>query len=243
VLSSFGQNPASFELKILFIGPPLGLRFLHHQPRFVAETTAEENALQFQFNGMYYTFTNTQLLVSAFVLLLAIGIAIAAFMEHRRTKTLALRNRFGTEYDREVLKHSSAHAAESKLADREIRFKALEISNLGAVERERFVIEWHTVQSRFVDHPHSAVTEADDLINALLEARGYPHATFEQRAADVSVSYPRVMEDYRLAHGIAYRLGKVEATTEELRTAMIQYRSIFDELAQPLKPTEQKSAA
>ena len=96
------------------------------------------------------------------------------------------------------------------------------------------------MQSRFVDHPKAAVTEADDLIAALLEARGYPKDGFEQRAADVSVSYPRVMEDYRVAHAIAVR---AQAGTEELRTAMIQYRSIFDELAQAQTPQERKSAA
>jgi hypothetical protein len=199
--------------------------------------------MQFQFNGMYYSFTTTQLIVGAFVLIIVVSIAVAAYVEHRRTKTLALRNRFGSEYDRAVVSHGSKREAESKLADRQSHVKTLEIRDLGVVERERFVTEWHTVQSRFVDHPKSAVTEADDLINALLEARGYPHVSFEQRANDVSVSYPRVMENYRLAHAIAVRLGMEEATTEELRTAMIQYRAIFDELAQPLKPTEQKSAA
>jgi hypothetical protein len=192
---------------------------------------------------MYYSFTNEQLIIAAFVLVIVVAVAIAGYTEHRKSKTLALRSRFGSEYDREVLKRGSSRQAESKLADRETHVKTLEIRDLGIVERDRFLTEWYTVQSRFVDHPKASVTEADDLINALLEARGYPHATFEQRAADLSVSYPRVMENYRLAHAIAVRLGKVEATTEELRTAMIQYRAIFDELAQPLKPAEQKSAA
>jgi hypothetical protein len=199
--------------------------------------------MEFQFNGMYYSFTNTQLIVGAFVLVVIVAIAIAAYAEHRKTRTQALRNRFGSEYDREVLKRGSSRQAESKLADRATHVKSLEIRDLGVVERDRLVAERCTVQSRFVDHPKAAVTEADDLINALLEARGYPHASFEQRAADLSVSYPRVMENYRLAHAVAVRLGRVEATTEELRAAMIQYRAIFDELAQPLKPAEQKSAA
>ena len=199
--------------------------------------------MQGYFNGMYYNFSQTQLLLAAFVLVLVIVIAVAAYVEHRRTKTLALRNRFGSEYDRELLKNGSTRQAESKLADRKTRVETLEIRDLGATERERFMTEWYTVQARFVDHPKAAVTEADDLINALLEARGYPRASFEQRAADVSVNYPRVMENYRLAHAVAVRLGKAEATTEELRTAMIQYRAIFDELAQPQKPTEQKTAA
>jgi hypothetical protein len=105
------------------------------------------------------------------------------------------------------------------------------------------VAEWQTIQSRFVDHPKAAVTEADDLVNALLEARGYPRTGFEQRAADVSVTYPRVMDNYRLAHDIAVRPGRVEATTEELRTAMIQYRGIFDELVQSPKAVEARTAA
>jgi pyruvate kinase len=87
------------------------------------------------------------------------------------------------------------------------------------------------------------VTEADDLIAALLEARGYPQANFEQRAADVSVHYPRVMEDYRRAHSIAVRLGQVEATTEEQRTAMIQYRAIFDDLLQAPDSVATRTAA
>jgi hypothetical protein len=199
--------------------------------------------MQFHFNGIDYQFTTTQVIVAALVFVLVVGIAIAWYVERRRTRTLAFRNRFGTEYDRAVLAHGSSREAEAKLAARETRVQTLEIRDLGATERERFVTEWHTVQSRFVDHPRSAVTEADDLVNALLEARGYPQSSFEQRAADVSVSYPRVMENYRLAHGIAVRLGGVEATTEELRTAMIQYRAIFDELVQDRKPSETRTAA
>jgi len=192
---------------------------------------------------MQFQFTNTQITVAVVVLFLVVAIAFGLYLKYRKTRTSGFRNRFGTEYDRAVLTHGSPHKAESKLADRETHVKSLEIRDLGVVERDRFVTEWYTVQSRFVDHPKAAVTEADDLINALLEARGYPHASFEQRAADISVNYPRVMENYRLAHATAVRLGKVEATTEELRTAMIQYRAIFDELAQPNKPAEQKSAA
>jgi hypothetical protein len=192
---------------------------------------------------MGYYFSTTQLIVAAAALAIVMIIAISALIEHRRTRTLALRNRFGSEYDRAFLNSSSKQEAESKLADRETRVKTLKIHELGVTERERFVTEWHMVQARFVDHPRTAVTEADDLINALLEARGYPQASFEQRAADVSVHYPRVMEDYRRAHSIAVRLGQVEATTEELRTAIIQYRSIFDELLRAPDSTATKTAA
>jgi hypothetical protein len=188
-------------------------------------------------------FTNTQLIVAAVILVVVVVIAVAAYLQHRKAKTAAFRNRFGTEYDRAVLEHGSSHKAEAKLADRETRVEALKIRELGTLERERFVAEWQTVQSRFVDHPKAAVTEADDLIAALLEARGYPKDSFEQRAADVSVTYPRVMENYRVAHAIAVRPGRAEASTEELRTAMIQYRTIFDELVQAQKPIEIRTAA
>jgi hypothetical protein len=192
---------------------------------------------------MPYEFTNTQLIVAAVVLVVVLAIAVAVYLQHRKAKTAAFRNRFGSEYDRAVLEHGSPRKAEAKLADRETRVDALKIRELGATERERFVGEWQTVQSRFVDHPKAAVIEADDLIAALLEARGYPKDSFEQRAADVSVSYPRVMENYRVAHAIAVRPGRAEASTEELRTAMIQYRAIFDELVQAQMLRENKSAA
>ena len=192
---------------------------------------------------MGYDFTTVQLIAAAVVLVVLVAVAVGAFIQHRKARTVAFRKRFGSEYDRAVLTHGSAREAEAKLADRETRVGTLKIRELGVTERERFVTEWHTVQSRFVDHPRMAVTEADDLINALLKARGYPQAGFEQRAADVSVHYPRVMEDYRVAHSVAVRLGQVEATTEELRTAMIQYRDIFDDLLQAPKPVEERTAA
>jgi len=192
---------------------------------------------------MFSHFTNAQLIVAAFAVVFVVVIAVAAFLESRKAKTAALRNRFGSEYDRAVLQHGSSQKAEAKLAGRETRVDALNIRELGANERERFVGEWQTVQSRFVDHPKAAVTEADELIAALLVARGYPRDTFEQSAADLSVTYPRVMEGYRVAHAIAVRPRGAEASTEELRTAMIQYRAIFDELVQAQKPLETRTAA
>jgi hypothetical protein len=192
---------------------------------------------------MLYHFTNTQLISAVVVLIFLVFVAVVGFVHRRATRTRAFRNRFGSEYDRAVLEHGSSRKAEAKLADREARMDALKIRELGAANRERFVAEWQTVQFRFVDHPKAAVTEADDLIAALLEARGYPQANFEQRAADVSVHYPRVMEDYRRAHSIAVRLGQVEATTEEQRTAMIQYRAIFDDLLQAPDSVATRTAA
>jgi hypothetical protein len=197
--------------------------------------------MDYQFMG--YHFTGIEVLVVAFVALLIIAIAVAAYVEERKTKTVALRSRFGSEYPRAVDKHGSARQAEAKLSEREKRVSALNIRDLGITERERFVTEWHTAQARFLDHPRLAVNEADDLINALIEARGYPQSGFEQRAADVSVHYPCVMREYRHAHSIAFRLGQIEASTEELRIAMIEYRAIFDELLQAKTHIEVRTAA
>jgi len=170
-------------------------------------------------------------------------VLLAVYVERRRKKTAALKNRFGSEYDRAVVTHGSERKAQAKLEDREKRVEKLNIRELGATERERFIADWLAVQSRFVDHPKGAVTEADELVTSLLQARGYPVAGFEQRAADVSVDYPLVMENYRAAQDIAVRHGKIDATTEELRTAMIHYRAIFDELVQVGKPGEVRTAA
>jgi hypothetical protein len=192
---------------------------------------------------MLSQFTYTEIAVAVFVLFLAVAIGVGAYLKYRKTRTQAFRDRFGTEYDRAVVTHGSAGKAEAKLASRETRVEALNIRDLSATERERFISEWQVVQSRFVDHPKAAVTEADDLINALLLARGYPKAGFEQRAADISVTYSRVMENYRLANAVAVRPSGVEATTEELRKAMIQYRAMFDELVQVQAPGASQSAA
>jgi hypothetical protein len=191
---------------------------------------------------MFNHFTNAQLIIAAAVLAM-VAFAVGEYLRRRKARTAAFRNRFGTEYDRAVLEHGSSRKVEGNLAGRESRVHALKIRELGAPARERFAAEWQTVQARFLDHPGAAVTQADELIASLLEARGYPKDSFDQRAADVSVTYPRVMENYRTAHAIAVRTQGIEASTEEFRTAMIQFRAIFEELVQVQNPQEIRSAA
>ncbi len=192
---------------------------------------------------MYPELTNPRLIAGALAIVLIVVVAVALYLRKRRKTTAGLRARFGPEYDQAVLTHGSERKAETKLADRETRVEALKIRELGATERERYIVDWQTVQSRFVDHPKGAVTEADELVSSLLRARGYPVADFEQRAADISVNHPRLVEYYRSAHGVAVRLGRDEASTEDLRTAMIQYRSLFDELVELKTPGEIKAVA
>lgn len=191
---------------------------------------------------MFHQFTTTQIAIAAAVLVF-VAIFVAEYFRRHKARTALLRNRFGTEYDRAVQVHGSLKAGEANLALREDRVHALKTHDLGATERERFVTQWQSLQSRFVDQPGAAVTEADDLIAALLEAKGYPKEGFDARAADVSVLHPRMMESYRAAHAVAVQPIRGEANTETLRTALIQYRAIFDELLQVGIPLQQSSVA
>jgi len=187
--------------------------------------------------------TNPMLIAGAIAIVLIIVVAVALYLRKRRKTSEGLRTRFGSEYDQAVLTHGSERKAEAKLADRETRVEGLNIRELGAAERERFMADWRVVQSRFLDNPKGAVSEADELVSALLKARGYPVADFDQRAADISVNHPRLVEYYRSAHGVAVRVGRDEANTEDLRNAMIQYRSLFDELVEVQTPGEIKAVA
>ncbi len=183
-----------------------------------------------------------KLIALAVAVVLVIVIAIALYMRKRKNTTAELRDRFGPEYDRAVKQHGSERKAEAKLADRETRVEMLKIRDLDAAERERYLAQWKAVQSRFVDYPKGAVTEADELVSSLMQTRGYPVTDFDQRAADISVDHPRVVENYRSAHSVALQLGRGEASTEDLRTAMIHYRSLFDELVQVQTTGEQRVA-
>jgi len=192
---------------------------------------------------MHLNLMDPRVIVGLVVIALIIVVGMALYVRERRKTTAGLRERFGPEYDRAIVEHGSQHKAEAKLVDRETRVRTLKIRELGATERERFLAEWHSVQSRFVDHPKGSVTEADELVSSLMQARGYPVADFDQRAADLSVDHPRLVEYYRSAHGVAMRLAGDKASTEDLRTAMIEYRSLFDELVQGQTLGERKSVA
>ena len=191
---------------------------------------------------------NLNLLDPKLIALVAAVIVIIAvlawlYVRKRRSTTQDLRQKFGSEYERAVLKHGSERKAQSKLEDREKRVEKLNIRELDPTEHERFSKRWEAVQSRFVDSPKGAVAEADDLVSSVMKARGYPVSDFDQRAADISVDHPRVVENYRSAHEIALRVGKDQATTEDLRTAMIHYRSLFEELVQVPTMVERKEVA
>jgi hypothetical protein len=193
--------------------------------------------------SMNQSLMDPKLIVLAVVVILVIAGLAWLYVRKRRTSSAEIRQRFGPEYERAVRTHGSERRAEAKLADREKRVEMLKIRELDAAERERFSAQWVSLQARFVDYPKGAVTEAAELVSSLMQARGYPVADFDQRAADISVDHPRVVENYRSAHAIALRLGKGEASTEDLRSAMIYYRSLFEELVQTQTPLETKAVA
>ncbi len=173
---------------------------------------------------------------------MVIAVLAVAWVVARKRRTLALQRRFGPEYQRTVREHGAARA-ESLLAEREKRVERFTIRELAVDERERFTTEWREVQTRFVDDPKRAVNDADLLVAQLMQARGYPMSDFDQRAADISVDHPRVVDNYRAAHEIALRHRKGEANTEDLRNAVIYYRSLFDELLQAKPIGETKEVA
>jgi hypothetical protein len=160
-----------------------------------------------------------------------VSILIAIWAVVSRQRTLRLREHYGPEYER-TAQRVGAQRTEAALLDRERRVQNFRMRSLTAEERMRYINEWRGVQVRFVDDPHGAVTDADRLVTRLMNERGYPMAEFEQRAADLSVVYPQVVDNYRAGHEIALRHEKGLAGTEDLRHALIYYRSLFDELLQ-----------
>jgi hypothetical protein len=168
------------------------------------------------------------LIVAVIAVLLIAGGAAWFFMQRQKTERLA--SRFGPEYQRAVDETGDRRAAEAELESRQKRVSKLDIRLLSSEEHERYVSEWRSVQARFVDDPGDAIGEADRLVGELMEARGYPVGDFDQRAADVSVDHPQVVEEYRAGHAIAERHARGQVDTEDLRQAMVHYRALFDDL-------------
>lgn len=175
------------------------------------------------------TLSTTEIaLIIALAVIVIAGIAALLFFRKRRTEKL--RTQFRGEYDRAVKEDGSRRHAEAGLKERAARVESLNIRPLATGDRTRFEESWRRVEARFVDGPGGAVTEADQLLGDVMSTRGYPVSDFEQRAADISVDHPMVIENYRTAHAIAVRQTQGKANTEDLRQAMIHYRTLFEEL-------------
>lgn len=171
-------------------------------------------------------------------ILIALGVLVVAgavaWQVTAKRRTSRLQETFGTEYDRVSAQTESRKDAESELVERQERREQLNIRPLPEASRERYVVAWKDVQAQFVDEPIEAVQAADLLIQSVMEERGYPVEDFEQRAADVSVDHPEVVENYREGHRLAEATGNGGVSTEDLRRAMQHYRSLFEELVEPV---------
>jgi hypothetical protein len=172
----------------------------------------------------------TYIAILAVVLVLVILAVILVPVFARRKRSERLQDQFGPEYDHTVQALGDEKKAQTELEERQKHVEALDIRPLSDAERHRYLADWAAVQSKFVDEPREAAVDADRLIMEVMQLRGYPVSDFEERAADISVNYPALVSNYRAAREIAIKNERREATTEELRQAMIHYRSLFEEL-------------
>ncbi len=159
--------------------------------------------------------------------IVVIGLAISGIREARSRR---LRTHFGSEYDRALQEYGSRSKAEQVLLARQRRVEKIHIRPLTPEERDRLTEQWHRIQVSFVDEPAGSIREADQLVFDAMQARGYPMGDFERRAEDISVHHPQVVRNYRAAHDIAMRQQKGQASTEDLRQALVYYRDLFDDL-------------
>jgi hypothetical protein len=173
--------------------------------------------------------------VVAIVVVLVL-LALLAFFAGRQRRSRRLQATFGPEYDRTVGEAGDRRAAEAELRERTERRGQFDIVPLEPEARARYIEAWHNAQAQFVDEPVEATREADRLITSVMRDRGYPVDDFEQRAADLSVDHPQVVDDYRAAHAIAAANDRSEASTEDLRQALVHYRSLFEELLEDRDP-------
>lgn len=178
-----------------------------------------------------------QIAVIVVAVLLAAGIAWIAV---QRQRTARLTKQYGPEYRRTVDSAGDQREAERDLDARRDRVKGFELRALSGDERDRYLASWKESQAHFVDDPAGAISQADVLVQEVMRARGYPMTDFEQRAADISVDHPHVLDEYRAAHNIAERHAAAGVETEDLRQAMVHYRALFDDLLQTESPTTQQ---
>ncbi|CAL9346025.1 hypothetical protein SUDANB176_00374 [Streptomyces sp. enrichment culture] len=171
------------------------------------------------------TGTLLAIIIPIVVVVALTAVAVSLMMRRRH-----LRDRFGPEYERTIEGSDSRRAAERELRERERRHDSLEIKPLPPGSRDRYTREWSSVQEEFVDRPEDAVHDADRLVTSLMHERGYPTEGFEQQMKDLSVEHGRTLEHYRAAHEVETLSTRSQATTEQLRGAMVHYRALFEEL-------------
>lgn len=151
----------------------------------------------------------------------------------RRSRTAQLRDQFGAEYDHVVQETGKRKQAEQELQARVDEVKGYDIRPFTVAERDRFRSDWALIEKRFIERPTTAVVEADELVAEMMRVRGYPMGDFEKHAAQLSVTHPRIVDHYRSGHRAIGDAGK--SSTEDMRQAMLHYRSLFEELVSDVK--------
>jgi hypothetical protein len=159
-------------------------------------------------------------------------IALASWYFYELNRARRLRERFGNEYDRRLTELGDRRSAETDLARSEERLRDLEVVSLSAPDRARFISEWRHCQSKFVDNPAEAVLDADNILTRVMQARGYRIHDRRDLVGDVCVAYPNLGLDYREASDIVVLQRKGYASTEALRKAFLNFRSVFDEMVE-----------
>ncbi|WP_326555127.1 hypothetical protein [Micromonospora sp. NBC_01813] len=180
-------------------------------------------------------------IVITIVAVLAVIAAAAAIWALLRRRNL--RSTFGPEYDRVVAEQDSRGAAEHELRERARKHAELNITPLSPESRSRYAAAWEDVQAQFLDAPGAAVGNADELVTRLVAERGYPTGDYAEQVAHLSVEHARTLGRYRDAHEIHLANERGEASTEQLRQAVVHYRALFAELlgedpVQTQTPTE-----
>ena len=182
--------------------------------------------------------TNTLILAAAIVIALLVGGFVGVTLG-RRQRTKRLQEKFGPEYDHTLHELGDQRQAEHELSARLQHVKALQIRPLSREEIEDFTIQWQETQADFVDDPLASTQRADQLIRAVMEARGDPVEDFEQQVADISVDYPDLVMDYRGLHLIAVKGREENVSTEEMRKAMVHGRALFENLIEDVEELEE----
>jgi hypothetical protein len=170
------------------------------------------------------------LVVVIIVIVAIVAVGLIALLVRREQQRRHLRENFGPEYERAVRDQESPRAADRELAAREKRHAELDIKPLSLEAQGRFTERWALVQARFVDQPAAAVSDADLLLIEVMAERGYPTEGYEQQLSDLSVKHSRTLEHYRAAHETMQGHENTQASTEDLRDAMVRYRTVFEDL-------------
>ncbi|GAS88391.1 hypothetical protein [Mycolicibacterium brisbanense] len=173
------------------------------------------------------------IVIAVVVLIIVVLALIAGASMMRKKRSDRLKDQFGPEYERAVDTAGGQRAAEKELLARERKHNKLDITELTPQSRARYEQAWQETQARFVDDPSQSVSEADRLVTEVLRERGYPIDDFEQRAADISVDHPKVVEHYRAGHILHLAQQRGEIGTEAQREALVHYRTLFEELLRP----------